>query len=65
MKAIDMRALSAEELDARVETWEEQLFRARSNKVLGQLNNTNELREIRKTIARAKTILTETGNDAR
>ncbi len=64
MIATDMRALSAEELNARVGGWEEELFRARSNKVVGQLNNPNIITSLRRTIARAHTIIKEAGSNA-
>lgn len=59
MNSIDMRALSADELAGKVATWEEDLFRARCEKVVGQMTATHTIPDLRRTIARAKTILTE------
>jgi len=59
MKAEEMRGLNADELQARVGTWEEELFRARCDKVIGQLTDTSVIPQIRKRIARAKTIIKE------
>ena len=64
MKAADMRALSPEELGDRVTEWEEELFRARCNKTIGQLTDTASLTVLRRRIARAKTIQAEKLRDA-
>ncbi len=54
-----MRSLADEELASRLTGWEEEYFRARCNKAVGQLQNTNLLPSLRHDIARAKTILNE------
>ena len=59
MKAAEMRALSADELQGKVKAWEEELFRARCNKVVGQFQQTHLLPDIKRRIARAMTILNE------
>ena len=59
MKPDHMRTLSAEELENNLEQWEEQLFRYRCEKKIGQLENSNLLRSTRRDIARAKTITCE------
>ena len=59
MKAHEMRSLANEELASRLTGWEEEYFRARCNKAVGQLQNTNVLPSLRHDIARAKTILNE------
>lgn len=59
MKVTEMRTLSADELSAKVTAWEEELFRARCEKVVGQLKATHTIPALRKNIARAKTILNE------
>lgn len=64
MKPHEVRELSAEELVTRIGGWEEQLFRARCNAAVGQLSNGNELRLLRREIARGKTILHEITKDA-
>ncbi len=64
MKALDMRQLSGEELSARVAEWEEELFRMRCNKVIGQLTDTARVRSMRRQIARAKTLINEKKRDA-
>lgn len=59
MKTLDMRALPAEELSTRIAEWQEEAFRAKCNQTVGQLTNTMELRQLRRTIARAKTLVNE------
>lgn len=56
MKAHEMRSLAGEELTSRITTWEEEYFRARCDKAVGQLQNPNQLRNLRRDIARGKTI---------
>jgi large subunit ribosomal protein L29 len=60
MKSHEMRGLPREELTGKIGEWEQALFEARCSQAVGQLNNTNELRTLRRDIARAKTILGET-----
>jgi large subunit ribosomal protein L29 len=63
MKAAEMRELGIEELQGKVMVWEEELFRARCSKVVGQLQQTHQIQGLRRDIARAKTLLKEkTGN---
>ena len=64
MKAHEMRALSDEELSSRLAGWEEEYFRARCDQTVGQLQNTNQLRQMRHDIARGKTILNEKTRNA-
>lgn len=59
MKAADFRQLSKDDLQAKVKSLEENLFRLRCNKTIGQLEDTSALKLARKDIARAKTILKE------
>ncbi len=59
MKPTEMRTLSADELAGKVAAWEEDLFRARCEKVVGQLTATHTIPDLRRSIARAKTILHE------
>lgn len=59
MKATELRTLSADELATKVAAWEEDLFRARCEKTVGQLTATHTIPDLRRNIARAKTILSE------
>lgn len=59
MKAKEMRALSAEELSRKVDELYQELFNLRFQMATKQLSNTSRVRQVRKDIARAKTLLTE------
>lgn len=59
MKASEFRQLSKEDLKAKIVSLEENLFRLRCNKSIGQLEDTSAIAAARKDIARAKTVLKE------
>lgn len=59
MKASKLREMSREELENEVETSSEQLFRLRLQKATGQLDNVMKIQQIRRDLARIKTVLTE------
>ena len=59
MKISEVRELSTEELNARVYSFKEQLFNLRRKKAVGQIENPNELKRVRKDIARIYTVLKE------
>jgi large subunit ribosomal protein L29 len=59
MKAGKVREMGTEELRAKVRELQEQLFRLRVQKSIGQLDNAIKLRETRRDIARVKTVLRE------
>ncbi|MBE3580346.1 MAG: 50S ribosomal protein L29 [Thermoanaerobacteraceae bacterium] len=59
MKASELRELSTEELARKVLDWKQELFNLRFQQATGQLDNPMRLREVRRNIARAKTILRE------
>ena len=59
MKARELRELSEEELSHREAELKDQLFKLHFQHTLGQLENAMKLRNIRKDIARIKTILQE------
>ena len=67
MKAAKMREMSVEELENEVSSLSEQLFKLRFQKATGQLDNVTKFREVRKDLARVRTILTERAksNDSR
>lgn len=64
MKASEMRQFSAEELQARVTQWQENLFRSRCNQVIGQVTDSMQIRIMRRQIARAKTLIHEMQQNA-
>ena len=58
-KAADLRGLSAKELNDQVVALKEELFGLRFQSATGQLENTAQLREVKKNIARIFTVLRE------
>ncbi|MFK3587489.1 MULTISPECIES: 50S ribosomal protein L29 [Lactobacillus] len=59
MKTKEIRALSADELLAKEKQYKEELFNLRFQQATGQLENTARLSQVRKNIARIKTVLSE------
>jgi large subunit ribosomal protein L29 len=59
MKPQQVRELGKDELKGKEKELQEQLFRLRFQKSLGQLDNALKLREVRRDIARVKTVLRE------
>jgi large subunit ribosomal protein L29 len=57
--AEEIRELSADDLKAKEGELREQLFKLRFQKAIGQLDNTDKLRDTRRDIARVKTVLVE------
>ncbi|GMA64077.1 50S ribosomal protein L29 [Alicyclobacillus fastidiosus] len=57
MKATELRGLSSEELASRVEQLKDELFNLRFQLATGQLENPMRIRQVRKDIARVKTVL--------
>ena len=59
MKVNTLRDLSTAELEKKVDNLKEELFNLRFQMATGQLENPMKIKEIRKDIARAKTVLRE------
>ena len=59
MKAGDLRARTEDELNEEVETLGKEIFNLRFQRASGQLENTARVRQVRRDIARIKTILGE------
>ncbi|EAC3993934.1 50S ribosomal protein L29 [Listeria monocytogenes] len=59
MKANDIRDLSTTEIQDKEKALKEELFNLRFQLATGQLENTARIREVRKAIARMKTIVRE------
>lgn len=53
MKVAEFRELSAQELDEKIYSLKEELFNLRRRKAVGQLEHGEEVRRVRKDIARA------------
>jgi large subunit ribosomal protein L29 len=56
MKAADIRTKTADELDADLADLKKEQFNLRFQKATGQLEKTGRVREVRRDIARIKTI---------
>jgi large subunit ribosomal protein L29 len=59
MKAAEIRELSVDELRSREHELDDQLFRLRIQKSMGQLEAPAKVRGVRRDLARIKTILRE------
>ena len=59
MKASELRNMATNELEQHVKKLKEELFNLRFQLATGQLDNPARLRQVKKDIARAKTILRE------
>jgi large subunit ribosomal protein L29 len=56
MKASDVRAKTADELKQQIEDLSKEAFNLRFQRASGQLENTTRVRQVRRDIARIKTI---------
>ena len=61
MKAAELREMSPAELEQKAQELDEQLFRLRLQKSMGQLESASKLRPMRKDLARIRTLLKEKG----
>ena len=59
LKAGDLRILSADQLDTKVLELKKEQFNLRFQRATGQLANTARVREVRRDIARLKTVATQ------
>ena len=59
MKTNEIRKLSTEEINKKIAESKEELFNLRMKQATGSLENPTRIRELRKTVARLKTILRE------
>ena len=59
MKTTEIRELSAAELDTKLEDLKEELFNLRFQMATGQCENPMKIRDVKKSIARIKTIQRE------
>ena len=56
MKADEIRDLTTAEIEENVKSLKEELFNLRFQLATGQLENTARIRQVKKTIARLKTV---------
>ncbi len=59
MKVAEVRDLTADELRQRVKDMDDQLFRLRIQKSMGQLEAAHKLKALRRDLARVHTVLRE------
>jgi large subunit ribosomal protein L29 len=59
MKMAEIRDLAVDELRQREKEMDDQLFRLRIQKSMGQLEAANKLKSVRRDLARVKTLLRE------
>ena len=59
MKNSEIRELTSEELRNKIEEYKEELFNLRFSQATGNLEKPSRINELRKSVARMKTILAE------
>ena len=59
MKAVELRDMDVDGLRAREQELDDQLFRMRIQKSMGQLEAPGKMKDVRRDLARIKTILRE------
>ena len=59
MKAEEFRVMTADQLDDQLAKLKKEQFNLRFQRASGQLENTSRVREVRRDIARIKTVLGE------
>jgi len=59
MKIKEVRELNEQELEEKVKELKEELFNLRFQQATGQLDNVMRIKEVRRSIARVKTVLRE------
>jgi len=59
MKVKEIRELNVDELKSKVTDLQDQVFRLRIQKAMGQLDASHKMRALRRELARVKTILAE------
>ncbi|TXL61010.1 50S ribosomal protein L29 [Cerasibacillus terrae] len=57
MKANEIRELTTAEIEEKVQSLKEELFNLRFQLATGQLENTARIRQVKKSIARMKTVM--------
>ena len=59
MKVADIRNIETPKLNKKVEEFKKELFSLRFQQATGQLENTARIKEVRKSIAKIKTVIRE------
>jgi len=63
MKSSEIRKMSTEDINKEILKIKTELFELRMKQATGNLDKPHKINELRKTIARLKTVLTEKEND--
>jgi large subunit ribosomal protein L29 len=63
MKTNEIRGISAEEQNRKVKDLKEELLNLRFQNSIGQLENNQKIVQVKRDIARIKTIIRETGRE--
>ncbi|MDP8322422.1 MAG: 50S ribosomal protein L29 [Candidatus Stygibacter australis] len=64
MKIQELREFTVDELQQKLEDFREELFNLRFQKSMNRLENTNRIVEVKKSIARINTLITELSTDS-
>ena len=59
MKASEIRKMSKDEINAKITELKQELFELRMKQATGNLDKPHKINELRKTVARLKTVLNE------
>ena len=62
MNAVELRKKSADELAKHLVELQQEQFKLRMSKATGQLSRTHRLLEVRREIARTRTVMEQKGN---
>ncbi|VAV90649.1 LSU ribosomal protein L29p (L35e) [hydrothermal vent metagenome] len=65
MKIIDVRSKSAEQLCDELVSLKKEQFNLRFQQATGQLENTSNVRKVRRSIAQIKTVIRQKANDVK
>ena len=65
MKAVDVRAMSVDQLSDELAKLKKEQFNLRFQKATGQLEKTSRIKEVRRDIARVKTIARQKAAEAK
>ena len=63
MKVKEIRELTTEQIEAKIEEFKEEIFNLRLKQATGNLEKPSRINELRKSVARMKTILAERKED--
>lgn len=65
MKIVDLKSKTAEQLSSELLSLKKEQFNLRFQQATGQLENTSNVRKVRRSIAQIKTLLREKANETK